>query len=114
MNHKLKAFIFILLLFIPTYLAVASYIGSQDASIEDSRAVVRMSILDPDGGTYVFTPNSEGEDAEQQNKEAAAEIAFLAPDTVFHQLVYQFISAGECTCPLHTGIHCNGSKPGIL
>ena len=77
MNHKLKAFIFILLLFIPTYLAVASYIGSQDASIEDSRAVVRMSILDPDGGTYVFTPNSEEEDAEQQNKEAAAEIAFL-------------------------------------
>ena len=77
MNHKLKAFIFILLLFIPTYLAVASYIGSQDASIEDSRAVVRMSILDPDGGTYVFTPNSEGEDAEQQNKEAASEIAFL-------------------------------------
>ena len=65
MNPKLKAVIFVLLLFIPTYLAVWSYVQSQDASIEDSRAVVKMSILDPDGGTYVFSPENEGEDAEK-------------------------------------------------
>ena len=77
MNHKLKAVIFLLVLFIPTYLAVASYVRSQDGSIEDSREVVKMSILDPDGGTYVFSPNNEGEDAEALNREAASEIEFL-------------------------------------
>ena len=77
MNHKLKVVIFILLLFIPTYLAVAAYITSQDASVEDSRDVVKMSIVDPDGGTYIFSPENEGEDAEELNREAASEIAFL-------------------------------------
>lgn len=77
MNPKLKAVIFILLLFIPTYLAAAAYINSQDASIEDSRTVVKMSIQDPDGGTYVFSPENEGENAEKLNREAASEIAFL-------------------------------------
>ena len=77
MNPKLKAVIFILLLFIPTYLAVWSYVRSQDASVEDSRAVVKMSILDPDGGTYIFSPENEGEDAEKLNREAASEIEFL-------------------------------------
>ena len=77
MNHKLKAFIFILLLFIPTYLAIAAYVNSQDPSVEDSRTVVKMAIVDPDGGTYVFSPENEGEDAEEQNREAAQEISFM-------------------------------------
>lgn len=77
MNPKFKVFIFILLLFIPTYLAIAAYVTSQDPSVEESRTVVKMAIVDPDGGTYVFTPENEGEDAEAQNKEAQQEIAFM-------------------------------------
>ena len=77
MNKSLKAVIFILLLFIPTYLAIAAYISSQDGSIDDSRTVVKMAITDPDGGTYIFSSENEGDNAEALNREAAQEIAFL-------------------------------------
>lgn len=77
MNNKTKAVIFILLLFIPTYLAVAAYVSSQSGSIEDSRDVVKMSILDPDGNLYAFAPQEAGEN-EEERRTAEAEIAFLA------------------------------------
>ena len=54
MNSKLKAVIFVLLLFIPTYLAVAEYVNAQSAGIDDSRSVEMMTIVDPDGNEYTF------------------------------------------------------------
>ncbi len=75
MNSKLKIILFIILLFIPTYLAVGSYISEQSGSIEDARDIERMEIGDPDGKTYLFVP--EGED-EEAVRTAKAEIDFLA------------------------------------
>lgn len=76
MNNKAKAVIFVLLLFIPTYLAVAAYVTSQSSSIEDSRSVVKMSILDPDGSLYTYAPEAENA-SEDEIRAAEAEIAFL-------------------------------------
>ncbi len=80
MNSKLKAVLFILVLLVPTYLAVAAYITSQSASVEDSRSVIKMTLSDPDGNIYTFHPE-EGENASREDKEAAAqaktEIEFL-------------------------------------
>ncbi len=77
MNNRFKIVIFLLLLFIPTYVAIATYLSAQGGQIEDSRDVVKMSIVDPDGGTHIFTPENKGDNAEALNKEAAAEIAFM-------------------------------------
>ncbi len=76
MNNKTKAVIFVLLLFIPTYLAVAAYVSSQSGSVEDSRDVIMMSILDPDGNVYAFAPDAAGDD-EEGRRAAESEIAFL-------------------------------------
>ncbi|MBO5648642.1 MAG: M23 family metallopeptidase [Clostridia bacterium] len=77
MNNRFKIVIFLLLLFIPTYVAIATYLSAQGGQVEDSRDVVKMSIVDPDGGTHIFTPENKGDNAEALNKEAAAEIAFM-------------------------------------
>ncbi|MGM9624265.1 MAG: hypothetical protein ACI3XM_01035, partial [Eubacteriales bacterium] len=76
MNNKLKAVIFVLLLFIPTYLAVAAYVISQSGSVEDSRSVVKMSILDPNGNIFTFAPDAEDATPEEV-RAAQAEIEFL-------------------------------------
>jgi len=80
MNSKLKAVLFILVLLIPTYLAVAAYITSQSASVEDSRSVIKMTLSDPDGRIYTFQPE-ENKNASKEEKDAAAqaktEIEFL-------------------------------------
>ena len=61
MNSKLKAVIFVLLLFIPTYLAVAEYVTSQSAGIGDSRSVEMMRITDPEGTEYSFEGEVSGD-----------------------------------------------------
>ncbi len=76
MNNKTKAVIFILLLFIPTYLAVAAYISSQSGSVEDARNVVKMSILDPDGNVWTYEPSAKDAD-EESKRSAETEISFL-------------------------------------
>ncbi|MCQ2431144.1 MAG: M23 family metallopeptidase [Clostridia bacterium] len=69
MNNKLKAVIFILLLFIPTYLAVAYYINAQSGAVDGSRGIEKMEISDPDGKSYLYTADkADG---------GAAEIEFL-------------------------------------
>ena len=67
MNNRFKIVIFLLLLFIPTYVAIATYLSAQGGQVEDSRDVVKMSIVDPDGGTHIFTPENKGDNAEALN-----------------------------------------------
>ena len=61
MNSKLKAVLFVILLFIPTYLAVAEYISEQSGGIGDSRYVEKMTVTDPDGTAYVFADDNREE-----------------------------------------------------
>lgn len=71
MNSKLKTVLLIILLFIPTYLAVAEYVKLQSPSVEDSRIVEKMKIEDPDGGLYTFSAD-KGDDSDDMR-----EIEFL-------------------------------------
>lgn len=76
MNNKLKAVVFVLILLIPTYLAVAAYVSSQSGKVEDSRSVVKMSILDPDGNIYTYSQD-EKQDTAEAVRAAKSEIEFM-------------------------------------
>ena len=73
MNNKLKAVIFILLLFIPTYLAIANYVGAQSGTVDDSHGIEQATLVDPDGKAYVFL----GEKSENGDASGLSEIDFL-------------------------------------
>lgn len=79
MNGKLKAVIIVLLLFIPTYLAVANYVSAQSPTVEDSRGITNMSIVDPDGKLFYFKSEATetGSNAELSASIANEEIKFL-------------------------------------
>ena len=67
MNNKLKAVLFLLILLIPSYLAVASYIIAQNKPVE-TKTVEKVKITDTAGKSFLYTKEEET---------GAAEIAYL-------------------------------------
>ncbi|MDD4774689.1 MAG: hypothetical protein PHZ09_13985, partial [Eubacteriales bacterium] len=58
MKGKLITAICIILLFLPTYIAIAFYINAQNSPVSD-RVVTQMIMTDIDGEVFTFIRNSE-------------------------------------------------------
>ena len=67
MNNKLKAVLFLLVLLIPSYFAVGSYVIAQNKPV-DTKTVEKVKITDTAGKTFLYTKEEEA---------GAAEIAYL-------------------------------------
>lgn len=70
MKGKLIAAICIVLLFIPTYIAVSFYITAQNSPVSDN-VVSKMVMRDVDGAIFTFTRGSDGTTAETQVETSA-------------------------------------------
>ncbi len=77
MNSKLKIVLVLILLFIPTYFAVASYVTAQSGTVDNSRGIEKMEILDPDGKLYQFLAQNEDGADSNASVPGSAEIDFL-------------------------------------
>ena len=63
MNSKVKTVLLVLLLLIPTYLAIFTYVHAVRHPVE-LRSVAKLQITDPAGGVYTYD-KSQAQDKEQ-------------------------------------------------
>ena len=59
MNKKIKIVLLVILLLIPTYIAIAEFQKAQSPQVEDKRGVTGMTVASPDGTRYSYDAGTE-------------------------------------------------------